>query len=379
LGADPSEIAALNGQLVAATVERAGKEATLDRLRRLMAGGGERAVPAVELGSSPMLDNLLALKAELLRREAELAGQYGERHPKLLDARAEKAKLEYRIREERQVLLRQFETEVARARATEQALAGKLDELKGQALRREGTAQRAQELEREVELNRRLYETHLARASSEGKPEAAQEPDARVLSEAVPPATPVFPKPRLVLSLALTGGLLLGLAAMYVAESGESGFRSPRDVEEVLALPTLALVPKPELSRRDGALAPQDYVLERPRSRYAEAMREVLTGVLLRRTPEAGAPTPARVVLVTSALPGEGKSTLTVSLARVAAAEGMRVMVVDGDLRKPALHELVGLKPGAGLVEVLRREVPLAEAVPSTRACRSGCSPAAGG
>jgi hypothetical protein len=60
--------------------------------------------PTVELGSSPMLDNLLALKAELLRREAELAGQYGERHPKLLDARAEKAKLEYRIREERQVL-----------------------------------------------------------------------------------------------------------------------------------------------------------------------------------------------------------------------------------------------------------------------------------
>jgi succinoglycan biosynthesis transport protein ExoP len=150
---------------------------------------------------------------------------------------------------------------------------------------------------------------------------------------------------------------------MYVAETGESGFRSPRDVEEVLALPTLALVPKPELARRDGALAPQDYVLERPRSRYAEAMREVLTGVLLRRTPEAGAPAPARVVLVTSALPGEGKSTLTVSLARVAAAEGMRVMVVDGDLRKPALHELVGLKPGAGLVEVLRREVPLAEAV----------------
>jgi succinoglycan biosynthesis transport protein ExoP len=153
LGADPSEIATLNGQLVAATVERSGKEATLERLRRLIAGG-ERAVPTVELGSSPMLDNLLALKAELLRREAELAGQYGERHPKLLDARAEKAKLEYRIREERQVLLRQFETEVARARATEQALAGKLDELKGKALRREDTAQRAQELEREVELNR---------------------------------------------------------------------------------------------------------------------------------------------------------------------------------------------------------------------------------
>jgi len=67
------------------------------------------------------------------------------------------------------------------------------------------------------------------------------------------------------------------------------------------------------------------------------------------------------VVLVTSALPGEGKSTLTLSLARAAAAEGLRVMVIDADLRKPSLHELVGMQQGAGLVEVLRREVPLAE------------------
>jgi polysaccharide biosynthesis transport protein len=366
LGADPGEIAGLNGQLVAATVDRTGKEATLGRLRRLAESDERGAAPMAELGSSAMLDNLMALKAELLRREAELAGQYGERHPKLLDARAEKAKLEYRIREERQALLRQFEAEVARARAAERTLAGKLDDLKGKALRHEGAAQRAQELEREVELNRRLYESYLARASVETRPQGAQEPDARIISEAVPPATPSFPKPRLVLSLALTGGFLLGLVAMYVAESGESGFRPARDVAEVLALPTLALVPKPDLGRRDGAgaLTPQDYVVERPRSRYAEAMREVLTGVLLRRAPEAGGgPALARVVLVTSALPGEGKSTLTVSLARVAAAEGMRVMVVDGDLRKPALHELVGLKPGAGLVEVLRREVPLAEAV----------------
>ena len=62
-------------------------------------------------------------------------------------------------------------------------------------------------------------------------------------------------------------------------------------------------------------------------------------------------------------MPNEGKSTLTLSLARAAAAEGLRVMVIDADLRKPTLHELVGLKQGAGLVEVLRREVPLAEAL----------------
>ena len=184
--------------------------------------------------------------------------------------------------------------------------------------------------------------------------------DARIISEAVAPVTPSYPKPKLILSLTLTSGLLLGLAAMYVAETGQRGLRSAREVAEILGVPTLALVPKLEGPRRAG-IAPQDYVLDRPRSRYAEALREVLTGLLLRRAEEVGPTSRGRVVLVTSALPGEGKSTLTLSLARAAAAEGLRVMVVDADLRRPTLHELVGLKQGAGLVEVLRREVPLAD------------------
>ena len=172
---------------------------------------------------------------------------------------------------------------------------------------------------------------------------------------------PSFPKPRLMLSLALTGGFLLGLAAMYVAETGErgpalgargGGGAGPADPGAGAAAGA---------GRARGGIAPQDYVLERPRSRYAEALREVLTGLLLRRAAEAPAAPRGRVVLVTSALPGEGKSTLTLSLARVAAAEGLRVMVIDADLRKPVLHDLVGLKQGAGLVEVLRREVPLAD------------------
>ena len=107
LGADPGEIAGLDGQLVAATVARAGREEILARLRRLVESGDE-SMAMGEVGGSPMLDNLLALKAELLRREAELAGQYGERHPKIQDIRAEKGKLDRRIREERKGVLRQY-------------------------------------------------------------------------------------------------------------------------------------------------------------------------------------------------------------------------------------------------------------------------------
>jgi uncharacterized protein involved in exopolysaccharide biosynthesis/Mrp family chromosome partitioning ATPase len=352
--ADPQDLAGFSAQLVAATVERAAKEAALERARRLVESP-EPAEALSDLGSTPLLDNLSALKAEVLRREAELAAQYGERHPKILDVRTERAKLDQRIQQERRGLLGRFASEVEQARAREHTLARKLEELKGKALRREETARRMQELEHEVEVGRRLYEATLARAAAESLPEAVQEPDARVISEAVPPTEPSFPEPRLVLSLALTGGLLVGIAAMYLAETGERGLRSARDVEEVLGLPTLALMPG--LGRRHG-LAPQDHVVERPRSRHAEAMRELLA-TLMPREPGEG----ARTVLVTSSLPHEGKSTLVLSLARVAAAEGLRVLVIDADLRKPSLHDLLGLKPGPGLVEVLRREVPLAEVV----------------
>ena len=359
LGAEPAEIAALDAQLVAATVARSGREQILGRMRQLVETG-DPAIAMGEPGGSPMLANLLALKAELLRREAELSGRFGERHPKIQDIRAERVELDRRIRLERQGVLRQFEGELAQARATERILSAKLEELKGKAVRRDADAAREAELAREVELSRRLYEAQLARAGAEVMPTLEGTPDARVISEAVPPAVPSYPKPKLILSLTLTGGLLLGLAVMYVVETGQRGIRSEREVTELLGVPTLALVPRLDPARQPG-IAPQDYALDRPRSRYAEAMREILTGLLLRRPEdEAGQ---GRVVLVTSALPGEGKSTLTLSLARAAAAEGLRVMVIDADLRRPTLHELVGLKPGAGLVEVLRREVPLAEAL----------------
>ena len=137
---------------------RAGRrEATLGRLRRLVERGGDPSASLGELGSSADAgQSASALKAELLRREAELAGQYGERHPKHPGhPRREGDQLDARIRDERRALLRQFEGEVARARGERAALAAQLDELKGKAVRREATAGRTAELEREVELSRR--------------------------------------------------------------------------------------------------------------------------------------------------------------------------------------------------------------------------------
>jgi Mrp family chromosome partitioning ATPase len=208
----------------------------------------------------------------------------------------------------------------------------------------------------EVELDRRLYEGLVQRASAEAD-QAAPAADARVISEAVPPTSPSFPKPRLLASLGGTVGLALALFLVYLLESSDRGFAGPDEVQEGLALPTLALVP--ELPASSSGPAPQDYPLEKPRSRYAEALRDILAALQL--DPHAGGP--GQVVLLTSVLPDEGKSTLALSLGRLGVAEGLRVLVIDADLRRPSIHALAGLRPGPGLIELLRGEVPPEEVI----------------
>ncbi|HEX8373996.1 MAG TPA: GNVR domain-containing protein, partial [Geminicoccaceae bacterium] len=364
LAVERDEIADLNRQLVLAGADRSAREARLGQLR-VGAAAGEATTAD---GGSPLLQNLSAMKAELLRREAELAGQYGERHPRLVDIRGEKAELDARIGEERQGLLRGIQGELDAARARERALGRALDELKGRAVRQGDSSREAAALEGEVDLNRRLYESLLERASTAATSAATPEPDARVISEAVPPPAPTFPKPRLISSLGATLGLGLGLLLVYLLESRDRGFRSAREIQAELGLPTVALIP--ELGRSspgggggtrrgsDPPIEPSAYALERPRSRYAEALREILASLLTGPVGPAG---PAKVVLLTSIVPDEGKSTLTLSLGRLAASEGLRVLAIDADLRRPSLHALAGLKPGPGIVELLKGEAPLDE------------------
>ncbi len=206
-------------------------------------------------------------------------------------------------------------------------------------------------LVQEVELSRRLYEALVQRASAEGDLVVQPLADARVISEAVPPTSPSFPKPKLLTSLGGTVGLSLALVLVYLLESRDRGFAGPDEVLEGLGLPTMALVP--ELAAAKEGPAPQDYALEKPRSRYAEALRDILAALML--DPHAGGP--GQVVLLTSIVPDEGKSTLALSLGRLGVAEGLRVLVIDADLRRPSVHALAGLKPGPGVIELLRGEV----------------------
>ena len=290
LGADSAEIAGLNAQLVAAAVARAGQGRDPGR----GCGGWSRAATSRRRRASWAARRCStissALKAELLRREAELTGQYGERHPKIQAVRAEQDKLDGRIREERKALLRQFEGEVARARAGE---------------RRWPAARGAQGQGAAPRGRRRTHRR--ARARGRAEPAARTRPGSPARAPRAPhghgrarlaghlrgrgPVEPSFPKPRLI-TVAGADRRAAARASSRCTWSRPASAACARSATWRRCW-VCRRSPGAAAGADRGAPAspPQDYVLERPRSRYAEALREILTGLVLRRAEgDAGTP-----------------------------------------------------------------------------------------
>ena len=343
-----AELAQLRRDRIAAGAERQAAEARLERLRR--AG----SAPLADEARSSQLDRLLELRADLVRREAELGGQLGERHPRLAELRGERGALDRRIAAERQRLLDLVADEVQVARAREDAFAAALEHLQAAVDARQQDAGGLTVLEQRVERDRRLVEAQLARVRA-ATGNAAPGGDARLISEATVPATAVSPNPAMLLTASLTSSLLIGLFAAFALDQADRRLRTAADVRAALDLPVIAMLPELRRKELHGA-APHDLVAEQPASAFAEALRGVLMAIDPRRD-ESG----ARVLLVTSAVPGEGKSTLSLALARAAAAEGLRVLLIDGDLRRPRLAPMLGIEPGIGLAELAAGRVGVDE------------------
>jgi capsular exopolysaccharide synthesis family protein len=346
------QVAQVRRELVAASAERSSRESRLGRLRQQVREMGSEA--PIGDGVSTLLDSLQSLKAETLRREAEMAAQYGARHPKLLHVRVELAELEAKVEREQLSVVDQHATEAEAAAAKERALAAALAELEARVAAGNRAGIELQALEQQAELDRRLYEAQLARVKAAPGPSAAPTADVRVISEATPPTAADFPHPPLMLTAGFTSSLLVGLFAVYAAEQSDRRLRTPDQVRAALGLPTLGIVP--ELSRRAARqVPPQDWPLQHPGSREAEAVRSLLAGLRAGGEP--------RVVMLTSSVPGEGKSSLALALGRIAAEEGLRTLLIDADLRRPSIAHLLGRQMGLGLAELAAGRAAFEEVV----------------
>ncbi|MDP3383096.1 MAG: polysaccharide biosynthesis tyrosine autokinase, partial [Phenylobacterium sp.] len=212
------------------------------------------------------------------------------------------------------------------------------------------------ELERTAEASRTLYESYLNRYKETSSQQGIEQSDARVVSSATIPTGQSSPKVPLNLALGLVLAMGCGLGAVVLAEMLDSGLATAEDVEHRLEVSYLGAVPLLASVAEGKASSPIDYVIDKPLSSFAEAFRNLRASVIYSRLGEG-----VKVVAITSSLPGEGKTTTSVCLARSAAQQGLKVILVDCDLRRRSVNRLFGAEPARGLIEVLAGDATLDE------------------
>ena len=173
---------------------------------------------------------------------------------------------------------------------------------------------------------------------------------------AAPPDRPSTPGPKLFGAVGFTASLMLGTLLALLLERLDSGLRSGKQLEASLGLPALGLVPRVERLKRNQK--PHQYLIAKPLSAYAEAIRAIYTSMQL-----SDVDNPPKVVLVTSSLPQEGKTTLAVSLATFVARSSQRVFLMDLDLRHPSIQRELRVTPTTGFVEYMAGERTIEEVI----------------
>jgi succinoglycan biosynthesis transport protein ExoP len=354
------QLSELNAKLVSVRAEAAEHLAKWQQAEKLVDSGGQLdSIPDVI--KSLVIADLRKQEAEVSGREADLVAKYGDRHPLIVNIRAERADIERQIDAEVRRIIANLKNDHEVTHSRELSLEKSLRDLTGETGLDNETAIRLRELERVAEADRTLYEQFLSRAKIAEAEKTFQAKNARIISEATTPESPSFPKKELILALAVVMGLGLGTGGAFLLELLNSGFTSPKQIEEQLNLPVLASIAllKEEDRQINGQSLPVPQLcLAKPLSAFSESIRTLRTGIKLSDIDH-----PAQIVMVTSAMPGEGKTTIATSLALSAASSGISTLLIDSDLRKPALSKSFGLVKIPGLVEFLAGTTPLQEII----------------
>ena len=267
-----------------------------------------------------------------------------------MNVRAERREIERSIAREIARVLANLKGAYEIAKAQEDGLRSSVTAATGAAGLDSDLGPRLRELERVRLVSQTLFETYLAKAKAAEQQSSFDAQDVRVISPADPAFVRHYPQTSLVLTCMSLFGLGLGAGIGLLLDGLDPGFRTTRHTESALGFPVLAAVPwlRPrELVIEGKPLDPPRYLAQRPQSPYAEAVHAIRAGIRM------SGGHPSKIVLVTSSVAAEGKSMLAFSLAFSAARAGQRVLLLDADLRQPALSRYFGFEHRLGLVDML--------------------------
>lgn len=370
------QIADLSAQLAGAKSDAAVAQARLDRIAELNRTG------YVDAGLTESLKNDVITKLQqqyndAARREADWSSRYGPNHAAAVALRTEMKQTQKAIQDELRRIGQVYQSEFEIARGREESLRKSLDELFQQTTSTRQQQIKLRELDASAQSYRTLLDTYLQRYVQVVQQESSPITEARIISDALPPKNRSWPKTGIILLGALCGGLFMGLGAAFARERLDTVIRTSEQGERLLGVECLGLLPAitelpasatetlartasapPVPGGRPFTVADQtsSYVLHAPFSQFAETLRSV-------KISATGRGDGCQVLGVISTLPGEGKTTVASNLALLIAQTGSRVLLVDADLRTTSLTARLTPRATTGLLEVLTRRVPLAEAV----------------
>ncbi|QQP90376.1 polysaccharide biosynthesis tyrosine autokinase [Skermanella sp. TT6] len=345
------QLTQLNTQLVMARAENNTTQAQLRSVESAVRARGVRAV--FDVVDSTLVSGLRAQEATLRQREAELLNNLGPRHPTIVDLKSQISAIAGEINNEAENRLRALRAQASVTQQRVTSLEQSMSRLEQEAGRLNQSDVEIRALQREAEANRALFENFLAR-SKETQSVDLEQPNAWIVSTASAPLGPSFPSKPLFVAVALVLAIGLGLILVFLAEQLERGLQTQEDVERLLRMPSLGMIPlvrRGRLTRK----APQDYALDKPASAYSQAVKSLFTSLIIAHQRKGS----GNIVMLTSAVPGEGKSSLAATLARVIAIAGRRVLIIDCDLRRPNIHRTLGLPNQLGLADFLHGDATL--------------------
>lgn len=252
-------------------------------------------------------------------------------------------------------LITRAKLEATRARSQLSAIESSITEVSTRIDNQSQELVTLEQLQREVEASRLLYEAFLSRLKETSIQQGIQQADSRILSRAVVPSVPSAPRKSRILALSLILGLMAGSGAVLLREMAQNTFRTSEDLEHKTGYSVIGQIPKIPAKHRKNVL---EYISQKPNSVAAEAVRNLRTSLLL-----ANLDTPPKVIMSTSSVPGEGKTTQSISLAQNFAGLGAKVLLIEGDLRRRVLDEYFGHDQKHGFLSVISGEIPLEKAI----------------
>jgi capsular exopolysaccharide synthesis family protein len=303
----------------------------------------ERLATIPEIMKNQVIQALRTEELNLKMQLSELSEKFGAKHPQIIKTNSQIAMVQQNLIAEARKMLSSAKTELDFAIKREQSLRQSVEAQKAEVLGVSRDAIDYNVISDETKSNKQFYSLLLKKLQEASLSSGTNVSDLQVIDYATPSGAPVKPKRSRVLLLAALLGLAGGLGAAFFAEHMDDTIKSAADVELKLKLPFLCTVPlvKDEV----GPLL----VLNNPKSAAAESIRTIRTSVVLSADEK-----PLKVLLVTSSVPNEGKTTIAANLAVALAQAGENVIMIDADLRRPNLHERFGLENKSGITDVLR-------------------------